>query len=56
MHISVKGGTKAGRKRPKLPPAGPWICECNEGGEAFGRLRPGYLARCPDCGARRPSK
>lgn len=60
MHVSVKNGTNAGRKKPMKPRAREWYCECtvhdgstDEGIAVVWRLRPGYLVRCPDCGAER---
>lgn len=62
MYVSVKGGTNAGRRRPPKTPAREWYCACTvhdtsdeQGTAVVWRLRPGYLVRCPDCGAERPS-
>lgn len=61
MNIRVQGGTNAGRKKPPKPAPGPWSCRCVEHGVDEGdslavvwTVRPGYLVRCPDCGAERP--
>lgn len=65
VNIRVQGGTNAGRRRPLREPAGPWECHCEDrscfGGEehyydgVWGerKVQPGYLVRCPDCGAAR---
>ena len=47
--INVQGGTGAGRKRPLREKPNGWMCDCRE----F-TVKPGYLVKCDDCGARRP--
>jgi hypothetical protein len=46
LSVNVKGGTGAGKRRPKREPGKPWDCKC--------RRQPGYLLRCPACGKGRP--
>jgi len=52
----VEGGTGAGRRRPLREKPAPWRCECGnpDGRGSRYKTQPGYLARCLDCGARRP--
>lgn len=67
LSVSVERGTGAGCRRPFLGRPQPWECGCvwvmkrtSVGlatelvANAEPVVRPGYLARCPDCGMTRP--
>lgn len=49
LHVSVKGGTGAGRKRAR-PPLKAWICA------ACGADVAKYWAKCPVCAEPRPEQ
>jgi hypothetical protein len=54
--VNVKGGTGAGRKRPLRDKPQEWRCNCRwESGHETPDIarKPGYLARCTDCGTAR---